>query len=375
MTRSPADAAHDLGAAASGVAGALYDLDNAPDMVFVRTQADAGNRDAAAVASSLSLAWERYALLKDAVDRLDAAVAARRAGEIDALLGPSAVALPDGTSLGLAQLVDDVQVRLEHIGPRVAALAGAARQAVAKLDGAQAATRDLVARAAALGAGDDPELTALRAALDRAIAAVGTDPTAGTDLADLDRLVDEARARVETLERHRQQVPAALGAAAAELDQIEAVARRGAEALALTRAKMGPGPGLLDPVDLTAGGDRALRPWLARVRAQADAGDWDAAATGLAAWQAAADGCLAEVTRVAEANAAPLARRNELRGLVDAYRAKAAALGHDEDGRLERLHGAARTVLYTAPCDLDVAETLVRDYVGAVNASVGGTRR
>ena len=40
MTRSPADVAQDLGAKASEVAAALYTLDNASDMVFVRTVLD-----------------------------------------------------------------------------------------------------------------------------------------------------------------------------------------------------------------------------------------------------------------------------------------------------------------------------------------------
>ncbi|MEA2972424.1 MAG: hypothetical protein QOG82_882, partial [Actinomycetota bacterium] len=196
MTRSPADVAQGLGAAASDVATALYTIDNAPDMVFVRTQADGGNPAAVTVMASLGLAWERYTLLKEAVDRLDAAVAGRRAPEIDTLLGPAAVRLPDGTAIGIAQLAEDIQLRVDQIGPRLTGLAGAARQAVARLDAAQVATRDIVARASALGAVDDVEITALRSALDRTVTAVSTDPSQDAGLADLDRLVAEAGRRV-----------------------------------------------------------------------------------------------------------------------------------------------------------------------------------
>src|SRR3954447_1597876 len=119
MTRSPADGAQDLGAAASEVATALYTIDNAPDMVFVRTQADAGNPAAVAVMSSVGLAWERYTLLKEGVDRLDSAVAGRREQEVRTLLGPAAVTLADGTTIGIAQLAEDIKLRLEQIEPRV----------------------------------------------------------------------------------------------------------------------------------------------------------------------------------------------------------------------------------------------------------------
>jgi hypothetical protein len=55
-----------------------------------------------------------------------------------------------------------------------------------------------------------------------------------------------------------------------------------------------------------------------------------------------------------------LARRDELRGLLGAYKAKAARLGAIED--LATLYDAARELLWTAPCDLDVAEQAVQRY-------------
>lgn len=375
MTLSPADAARNLGAAASEVATALYTLDNAPDMVFVRTQADGGNPAAAGLIASLGLAWERYTLLKEAVDALDSAFTGRRAPEIDRLLGPSAVTLPDSTTIGIAQLAEDIQLRIDQIQPRLTSLAGAARQAVAKIDAAQVAMAQIMARAKAVAADDDIEVTRLRDALDRAFAAVSADPTAAGDLADLDRAVEQARHRVETLEQHRRTVPAALAAGPAQIAEIEALVEKAAAALALTRAKMAPSTGLVEPPDLSASGDRALGPWLARLQAQAGAGEWEAAASGLAGWKAAAEACQAEAQRAVDANGAPLARRNELRGLLDAYRAKAAALGRDEDGRLARLYASARDALHTAPCVLETAETLVRDYVGAVNAAVSEAKR
>jgi len=374
VTPTPAEEAKRLNAVLSNVAGALYAVDSGADMVFVRSLADAGNRPAADLVGSLGLAWERYPLAKDAVDRLDTALAARDHAAVNALLGPAAVTLPDGASIAVVSLLEDVQLRVEHLGTDVTRIAGAARVAVTRLDAARIAYHDILVRAGAVGANDDVEVTSVRTAIERATAAVVADPATVTDLDDLDRLLGAARDRVELLERSHRELPGHVAVAIAQLDEIESLALRGAQVLARTREKIDAPAGVLPPVDLSADGDRALRPWLDRIRAQAASGSAEAAAAILAAWQKAADARLADARRVADANAAPLVRRNELRGLIDAYRAKAAGSGRDEDGRLDRLYAAAKQALYAAPCALDAAEVMVRDYVGAVNAVVAGAR-
>jgi hypothetical protein len=61
-----------------------------------------------------------------------------------------------------------------------------------------------------------------------------------------------------------------------------------------------------------------------------------------------------------------LARRNELRGLLQAYRAMAGGRGRSEDEALEALHYRAYDALWRAPCDLDNAARLVMEYQNAV---------
>src|SRR5439155_7620685 len=126
----------------------------------------------------------------------------------------------------------------------------------------------------------------------------------------LGRLVDTARERVEQLERQRQELPAALAAAHRQLDGIETLAVRGAEAMALARAKIAAPAGILQPLDPQAEGDHGLRPGLVRIQQQADSGAWEVAAGALGRWKKAADDWEANVKRVAEANAAPVAHRN-----------------------------------------------------------------
>jgi hypothetical protein len=59
---------------------------------------------------------------------------------------------------------------------------------------------------------------------------------------------------------------------------------------------------------------------------------------------------------------APLAVRAELRGRLDAYKAKTARLGKAEEPMLVERYDAARRLLWTAPCDLRAAEYAVRRY-------------
>ncbi|WP_031038529.1 hypothetical protein [Streptomyces sp. NRRL F-5650] len=59
---------------------------------------------------------------------------------------------------------------------------------------------------------------------------------------------------------------------------------------------------------------------------------------------------------------APLAVRAELRGRLDAYKAKMARLGYAEDPELAEKYEKARRMLWSAPCDLRVAEQAVLRY-------------
>jgi len=66
-----------------------------------------------------------------------------------------------------------------------------------------------------------------------------------------------------------------------------------------------------------------------------------------------------------------LSRRDELRGLLGAYQAKAARLGAVEDPGLTERYNYARGLLWTAPCDLAAAADAVTGYQQAVLA-LGG---
>ncbi|TDT40966.1 hypothetical protein EV562_102355 [Streptomyces sp. BK208] len=70
---------------------------------------------------------------------------------------------------------------------------------------------------------------------------------------------------------------------------------------------------------------------------------------------------------------APLAVRAELRGRLDAYKAKMARLGYAEDPELAEKYERARRMLWSAPCDLRVAEQAVLRYQHAAAELLGGS--
>ena len=77
--------------------------------------------------------------------------------------------------------------------------------------------------------------------------------------------------------------------------------------------------------------------------------------------------------RDAERAAATLLdKRAELRGLLDAYQAKAARLGAAEDTELAMRYQQAHDLLWTAPCDLAVAAAAVTHYQQAILTLNGG---
>jgi len=116
---------------------------------------------------------------------------------------------------------------------------------------------------------------------------------------------------------------------------------------------------------------------LGEVRRLVDAGAWGDAAEALALWTGHASAVREDLERITAANRAPIAARNELRGLLDAYRSKARRVGVMEEPGIADLFDGAHDVLYRAPTDVTRAAALVRECGLALPArapSAGGSR-
>jgi chromosome segregation ATPase len=217
------------------------------------------------------------------------------------------------------------------------------------------------------------ETAAVTAELSRLRAALNADPF-GADLSAADGL----RQRCGALAKRAADLAALRTGAAGQIAAIRALADSGraaqaaaASAYQRAAAKIASVP----PVPATAGQRlNDLAPRLAELDGLLAAGRWDRLRSEL-------DLLRTELTAVADqfhqseqTLVSLLSQRDELRGLLDAYKAKAARLGAAEDPGLGRQYDEVRALLYTAPCDLTAASAAVNSYQQAVNGWRIGAR-
>jgi serine/threonine protein kinase len=372
--QAAAERAGEVSFALSTLAQSLYEVDSDERLKFVYGRADAGGRTGASareIIALLSPIWVQYLQAKEVVDQLDVAVGASRDTEVERLLGPDVITLADGTTTSVSFHLQDLQQHLAKVLQGADRLVNGFLEAKSRLDTMAVAVLDLKKRAEQLGVAGDAEMAVALRLLTETNAAFDADPL-GIGLTDeIVGAVDRARAHVEALESIRHDVPTRLAEAASVMEEIARLVAEDPAILAETKEKIAHPQGLLELIDpsVVDGSDRSLRPWLVRITEGTDAGEWRSVSTGLENWRRVADPVLADARRIKEANSAPLVRRNDLRGLLRSYRAKAVAAGRAEDLTLRRLYEEACDALYCAPCDLVSAEAKAQAYIEAVNAT------
>jgi hypothetical protein len=417
MSREQAAAAMTAAAAERDTIQAnLLDLDGSFGRRMLAGASLAGETARRWMAAQAELAslWETFSAYSAVIDQAAAIAAtlgrspAAKIAELTALLtgpsvrltrAPAPLAVRELTATGTTELT--VQAAVSQMRRSYASVAAVCSSAAAVwneiADGlAQAGTALDEARRQSEGVADD-SLTAALGAADASLGqlrqTLNTDPLAfwhsdRVESASLDRLagqVSAADARARELGQLRRDAGrriAALGSAIAAArdtrqDALAAQQRAGAKIAGSAPAGAAPAgaapAGIARPQpmpDLTALAGRVAG--LADLQA---AGRW----ARLAAELDETEQQLALATRrwheAEQAAAALLGRRDELRGLLTAYRAKAARLGAAENEQLELLYGRAQQLLWTAPCDLDAAAAAVTGYQQAVLALSPQERR
>jgi chromosome segregation ATPase len=186
------------------------------------------------------------------------------------------------------------------------------------------------------------------------------------DMALLDRLATDLTARHGELEeavRIQREYAERTRAVNASIERVRAVEDRAREAREQVLLKIAV-VALPHPPELAA----ALDDRLAALDGLRDEGRWTDLAVRMADLDRAAADALNRAREALQAITGLLDRRNELRGRLEAYRAKAARLGHAEDAELTRLRQRARDLLWEAPCDLREATVAVTSYQRAVGS-------
>jgi hypothetical protein len=272
----------------------------------------------------------------------------------DALGNPSAFSLDEATTLAAA-----LEARLAaRLDADTIAGSGAADR-LAPLRETLARCHDL---AATLERRAD-EADALAADLDKALASDAK--TLGGEIA---RIADAA----EVLERDlikemslRASVSRDAAALAARVGQLTATAADVQETAQRCRDK------IADPPRLAVPDVKALGPVPPVPDGPDQPGTWTAARAALDEYQVRLDRAAAALAEAGRRYTAPLTERAELRGLAEAYRAKAGAAGLVEDAALDAQWVRLRDVLWRAPCDMPAARSQLDEYSQAVQVAVG----
>ncbi|MEU6995292.1 hypothetical protein ABZ953_32135 [Streptomyces sp. NPDC046465] len=178
-----------------------------------------------------------------------------------------------------------------------------------------------------------------------------------------DRYDREARA----LEEVRREIDAVLTVrqdAEVRLGRLRDVLSRADRTLAEARSARGEVLAKIaaSEVPAVSGPPTALQEQLAMASDYRRSAQWHRLSPLLESLEEKAEDELLRARESLSAVTAPLAVRAELRGRLDAYKAKVARLGHAEDPFLIERYDAARRMLWSAPCDLRVAEQAVLRY-------------
>ncbi|MFE0736251.1 hypothetical protein [Streptomyces sp. NPDC058855] len=211
------------------------------------------------------------------------------------------------------------------------------------------------------------ELTALRAQ-------VVTDPLAfwrpaggssapGGGRPDTERY-DRAALALEDVRREIEAVLAVRQDSEDRLLRLRDVLSRADRTLAEARAARGEVLAKIaaSEVPVVSGPPTALQERLATAAEYRRHAQWHRLSPLLDALEVEAEDELLRARESLTAVTAPLAVRAELRGRLDAYKAKVARLGAAEDPLLVERYDVARRMLWSAPCDLRAAEQAVLRY-------------
>jgi hypothetical protein len=400
-----------IGAAHDRIAAAMYAIDVHPGLGLLRGGTLTGATEARwrALRPEVDLLWAHFAVLGQTLEEARAIRAGRRPGdqqwaELTHLLRDSAVELAadgmpvttisgtpvSGTPLSgiplpgtpgrpgaagswitLRDLARQLEQRCATVARHLSEVDAAFSAVAARLTPVTVAVDSVVALANELGESDVG--ADLRASLERAqgvdlgdplTAAPGGRLTAGTQTrwVDLEAEADRARRLLEERARVRggyPQLRAALGGLVDDLATAE-------DAVAQTHREVSekiaePGLAAL-PTSATALRARLAELDRLHARALTEAALWRRLVDDLRVVEQATQQARDRARQLRALAEGLLARRTELRGRLDAYRAKAAARGLAEHAELTAEYARARELLYTAPCDLRASTRSVHAY-------------
>ncbi|MBF9134198.1 hypothetical protein I0C86_35465 [Plantactinospora sp. S1510] len=397
MSRTEADRLiGDLGVAYDRISAAMYALDSHPHLAVLRAPELSGvtARVAAGLLARVDVLWSQFTAFSDLLHRAREVRSRRsRPGDTElrelagllrapvVRLGPDGMVLDDASadppahSSGLVDLA-------RRIETEATGLAGALSEVVAARTRLVEGFGQLTATVARLradveGLGEDSavagDLDRLGRQIDEAYGNALGDPLGATRdgpsgsgvrdrLRELTVEVTGVAERIADLIELRDGYPGRVARLAAELDDLVAATTETDRIYAVAEAKIA-NPGL---PDLPAA-NPALRTQLHLLDQLHRERRWQRLGAELDVVERAVVTARRRSAELYEAADGLLRRRVELRGRLDAYRAKAGRLGLIEHVELSARYRLARDLLYTSPCDLGAATRAVVAYQRQLN--------
>ena len=386
-----------LGATHERLATAMFGVDSHPGLAFLRGSGLAGRtaERAATLAPEVRVLWAHFTAIGEVLDRARTIRASHRRLDdadwdaLELLLDEPVVAL-DAAGLPVDRSAGTV-ARLERVVDLAAALERRATELsghLSEVDSAWSAVaaqwsplteacEAAAAQAATLG---EPQLTAALSArltaarteelADPLTAAPGGQlrPASRTRLRELTTELETVRRRLAELAGLRDGHPARVAGLHALVDQLAEEEHRTRDAYAQAQRK------IADPrLPPAPAASAVLRARLPDPRA-VHSGRLLRRAEELAGLERSVRQALERAGELRGAAEGLIARRDELRGRLDAYRAKAARSGFAEEAGLTDRYQAAHDLLYTAPCRLAAATQAVHAYQQALNDLIAAAK-
>jgi hypothetical protein len=387
--RSADEALTRLGAVHDRIATAMFTIDSHSGLAFLRGGGLTGRTAQRwqTLAPEVDQLWAGFTAFGELLERGRAIRAKRRLDDDDwdalHLLVMEPVVALDAAGLPVEPTASTVasRLRLAELGDRLTQRSAALTDHLSEVDSAWSAVAARIAplseafdAASALAAelGLPGLLEPIGGRLSRARSEQLSDPLAAApggqlrpaahaELQELTTELDAVRRRLAEVAALRDGYPGRVAALRGVVDEVAGAEQGVREAYARAEQKIAE-PALPAPPAAAA----ILRARLPDPTQKVHSGGWERVANELAGLERSARQALARAAELRAAADGLLGRRDELRGRLEAYRAKAGRLGFAEDEVLTERHQRAHSLLYTAPCDLRQATQAVHAYQQAL---------
>jgi hypothetical protein len=363
----------EFGRLMDGCRQTLIGIENDPTYLVVRAASPSGvtAEKAGALLDGLPDTWTHLGSIDAVLAEARQAIAHRNPNHAHQLLaGPSVMwTMRDGVvrQFTVHESLTAISTQLATARERLVAIETAWTSTLPHLEKDRSELDRLDALATDIGSGHTNELAALRLRVETAITAIRNDPLGAAHVDRIDGELDRLRRMLEALRQNRDGLPTRLAQAKDTLAEVALAVEQGHVAHAQAIRCVVDPVGLMPAIPRAAiDGDHGLRPQLEAI---ANARAWRRQWGELDAWTTAATELLTRARRVVAANNEPLARRDELRGRLMAYHAKALATGRNEQARFVELYDTACRHLFATPADLRLSARAVLAYAEAVNGA------